>query len=309
MHLSICPKIGFHFFAMKYLDCILFSTGRAASTAIYQYLNFAGPLGLPELKEPHYWCDIQSYKRTYDLIDSIYISNEDDYWGLYADSKISLDASCGYFFYLDDVIKNLGSSEQKPRVIFLYREPLSRAKSWFNERKKKKLTNAVDIFEDMAQVPEQGLWWEHYYDNVLYFTGYKKLQESFDQVMTVNYDYFAKHPLATISALFDYLEVKPMALGSLEFEPVNSSREAVAISFFREHPILKQLANRVPTAVRRWGRHQYLGFGRSFRHQKQLCKFQDINRIKDFLPNNIAEYERFREYIRHKDLYFYSSTL
>ena len=56
---------------MRKLDCLIISTARAASTAVYQYLNVRGNLGLPINKEPHHWCDVKSYPGRYELLDSI----------------------------------------------------------------------------------------------------------------------------------------------------------------------------------------------------------------------------------------------
>lgn len=281
-------------------DCFVFSTGRSASTAIYKYLNAAGSLGLPSLKEPHYWCDILNYEGTYDLIKSIYIEKDADYWNLYSKSKFILDASCGYFFYLDDVIQKLALSRQSPRAIFLYREPLSRAESWFNERKKKELTDAADVLEDMTRKVNPDLWWEHYYDNVFYHSGYKKLQANFDQVLSINYHYFAKHPKEVISILFDYIEVKPTGLSSLDFAPINSSQEAKAITFLHEYPWLKRLVRLLPGSVKQQLWRQYLG--RISSAKIDTCK---KNKIKELLPVSMIEYTKFREYIKCQDIHHY----
>ena len=154
---------------MKYV-CLIVSTGRAASTSIYRYLDFAGRLNLPKLKEPHFLCDVTSYEGLNRDISSIYISDKLHYQSLYKHSKLILDASCGYFFSLDNVISNIKALDlaKKPKVIFLYREPISRALSWYNERVKRNLTQADSPITDILSCPHPGLWWENYYDNVLY---------------------------------------------------------------------------------------------------------------------------------------------
>ena len=290
----------------RQIDCIIFSTGRSASTALYRYLDLAGNLSLPSQKEPHYWCDIPSQTGLYDLIWQIYVGDEESYWRLYSESKISLDASCAYFFYLDDVIAKLKKrtrSPEKTKVVFLYREPVSRALSWYNERKKKHLTDAENVLCDMMSVPAPGLWWEHYYDNVMYDAGFSKLQQNFDDILAVNYDYFALQPRAVVAELLGFLGLEPSSLDLLTFDPVNSSQEALVRSGVARLPFSRSVGRRLPPSFKKWISSQLIRTYGLRLKKKQRAKYAGAIDIKSSLQISLAEYERFRDRIGHQDLY------
>lgn len=290
---------------------MIISTGRAASTAIYRYLDIAGFLNLPKEKEPHYWCNIPNYPGIYNLIWEIYTPDEQDYLKLYQNSKIILDASCGYFFYLDDVIQKLTQSQQPqkmPKVIFLYREPISRALSWYNERKRKNLTNAEDVVADIKSVPAPGLWWEHYYDNVLYATRFCQLQEYFDAIVAVNYDYFARQPKAVIAELLAFLNIAPNGLENLTCVPVNSSQETLAQGGLIEISYLRTLGSHLPVGLKRWLSNQLVRHRGLRLKKKQLEQYYQKPDMTSLLPISVTEYKQFREQISNQDLYFFSRS-
>jgi len=283
---------------MSKIDCLLISTGRAASTAIYRYLSIAGDLNLPKNKEPHYWCDVREHQGLYPALLRIYTEDTDAYWDLYADAKLKLDASCGYFFYIDEVIEKLRAQKQEPQVIFLYREPVRRAASFFNELKKKDLTSAETFEQDLARSRGDGLWWEYYYDNVRYDQCFCKMQDYFKHIIAVNYDHFAQDQKAVLKALLRFLDMPTDRVDHLQLEPINSSQQALAKIYERKHPILRSVGKRLPSPMKRLirsGLGSYLGG----RHNDAQT---GVQQIEAYLPNSLAEYNRFRERIGYQDL-------
>lgn len=271
------------------LDAIVFSTGRAASTAIYRYLDVAGNLRLPANKEPHFWCDVGRHGGIYPMLRDITVTDADAYWRLYQDSRIALDASVGYFFYIDEVIANLQRASQKPRVIFLYREPAARARSLFNELRRKQLTQASTFTADLAAPRAAGQWWEYYYDNVPYQDAFLAMTEYFDDVLAINYDRFAQDPAGVVARILDFLGVEPVALDAVDWQPVNSSAEAVAATYARQLGPLKRL---VPRSLRDWGR-------RSISARLQAGPAPDLHAS---LPLSMGQYAAFRAQIHQEDL-------
>jgi hypothetical protein len=295
---------------MKPSSCILLSTGRAASTAIYNYIAQAGQLQLPSNKEPHYLCDIYAYNGLYDLIKKIHISDKNSYFDLYSESPVLIDGSCGYFFSMEDVQNNLDALPEKPFGIFLYREPVSRAISLYSEKRRKQLTQADSIYNDMAKAEglEDGLWWEHYYDNVFYDEFFKRIIETFDQVLAVNYDYFAANPKDTLSTILHYLSIEPLKLDELDFAPLNSSREARLAIYVRENAVLARLMRFFPSPIKRWSLKKLL------RLQSSLSLFDlssgtpDPKIIETYLSESVAEYKRFRSRIGYQDVYLHETA-
>jgi hypothetical protein len=280
----------------KQLDFLIISTGRAASTAIYKYISELACFHLPWNKEPHYWCDIDKYEGIYPLLREINISNEADYWSLYSKSNCVTDASVGYFFYLEEVINNLAQSNQMPKVIFLYREPISRAGSFFNELKKKNITHNGCIEEDIVIHKRAGLWWEYYYDNVEYYNGFLEMQSYFHEILAINYDYFAQNQFLVLQRIMDFINKGGVDLDGIYLPPVNTSQEAImhiktgAIKNLR-FLFPKRLNIIIKSAMKHVIRSR----------QDKTNKNYNID-IRLYLKNSLSQYERFRQYINMEDV-------
>lgn len=294
----------------KSVDCIIISTGRAASTAIYRYLDMAGSLNLPENKEPHYWCDLSNYQGLTDLVQRIHVSEERNYFDLYKRSKIVLDASCGYFFCLDKVIESLkrrSKREEMPKIIYLYREPVGRAISWYNERRRKNLTQAGEFFEDLQKASgfASDLWWENCYDNIFYDANFRLVEKNFDEVFALNYQYFAEQPINVIDDLLRFLKIAPTNLDNLVCDPINSTQEALARTILSKHTYLQDIGGHLPPKLKRWLSRQLVHYRGAHLKKKQSDKYSRETDIASLLPVSVAEYRKFRERIGHQDLYVF----
>lgn len=277
---------------MRGVDVIIVSTGRAASTAVYQYLDVACELNLPKNKEPHYWCDIHKYGGLHNVLKDIHISKFTDYMDAYSCSKTVVDASVGYFFCLDEVIERLKQEGQAPKIVFLYREPVTRAVSLFNEERRKGSTDANDVSADIKRDRDPGLWWEHYYDNVLYADCFEKMRSSFDSLLAVNYDHFSKDPRSALEEICDFLELDGINLDEMSFAPINSSREAVAVARLRK---FRRVGHLVPSFAKR----MVVSLAASLGQKRARHIPTGLNR---YLPTSIGQYEKFREQIGFEDI-------
>jgi hypothetical protein len=274
------------------IDCLICSTGRAASTAVYYYLSQGCNLALPSNKEPHHWVDINGLNGLYPLIKKIYIANRVAYYELYSNSYKAIDASCGYFFYIDEVIRNLETASEKPKVVFLYRDPITRAASIYNEWKKKGLTSSENVIKDVikSKYTKPGYWWEYYYDNVFYFNFYKTIQSYFQNILIINYSAFAKQPSSTFRKIAEF--VGAPIINKLDYSPLNSSVDAKLI-----------LSN-----------NKFIKFKTFFpaSFQKIITDYQ-INRsnrddtkyyavLPQYLTKSLVQYHEFRKAIKHEDI-------
>ena len=99
-------------------NIFIISTGRAASSSIYQYLDEFFELNLPRNKEPHYYLNTKKLKKKPYILKKILVTKKKTYKSLYRNSKISIDASVGYFFYIDDFLKRSKLDYKNSKIIF-----------------------------------------------------------------------------------------------------------------------------------------------------------------------------------------------
>ena len=280
---------------MRALNCLVISTGRAASTAIYKYLSEIGDLNLPANKEPHFWCDLGHYAGRYDLLNQLYVQEDQPYEKLYKESRMMIDASVGYFFFIDDVLQKLCDYKQKPKVLFLYREPVSRALSLFNELNRKGLEHAKSVQVALQSEPQKpaGLWWEHYYDNVYYKTVFEKMRVYFDQVLAVNYNALRCSPAQTMDRILDFIGIQPVK--TIDYRPVNTSAQAVLACKTRR---IKWLGRLVPAPAKCLIESLMLRYVRHVEPPSAV--------FSSLLPRSTTEYKAFRVLVQEKD--YYDST-
>lgn len=276
----------------KKIDCLILSTGRAASTAVYQYLSHGCNLALPANKEPHHWLDINALEGLYPLIEKIHIADRESYYELYSNSAMIIDASCGYFFYIDEVIKNLKNSNEKPKVVFLYRDPVTRASSIYNEWKRKGLTSCKNVILDVVKSKDTkpGLWWEYYYDNVFYFQFYEKIENYFQEILMVNYSIFSGQPSSIFKKIAEFVGVP--IVNKLDYEPLNSS---VAAKAHNKYGKLKIIRTYLPASIQR----------KITDYQTCRSKREDMKYYADlpqYLPQSVEQYHEFRQKIKHEDV-------
>ena len=279
----------------KKAHCLIISTGRAASTAIYKYINEAAKLNLPKNKEPHFWCDVYNFEGLYEGLKKIYVNNKDEYYKAYMNSQMIVDASVGYFFCIDKVIEKLRKLSVKPKVIFLYREPVSRAESLYNELKKKGLTNSDNVIEDIELFRPNGLWWERYYDNVYYYDNFKAIESYFNDILLINYDFFAKKPDLGVRIILSFLGLEKKV--NIDLCPVNSSMG----NKLSQLKIIKLLKKSVLPFIP----ENSLSFLKKKVLLLPIYKKKMDNKIVDYLQVSIKQYVIFRNYIDNKDCFVF----
>jgi hypothetical protein len=101
---------------------------KAGTTSLYTYLSWHPEVCASDIKETHFFSD-DTYKKRYASYD-LYFKT------LSSNNKILLDASPEYFYGKQTTINRIKSSIQKPKLIFLLRDPVDKIVSSFNHQKK-----------------------------------------------------------------------------------------------------------------------------------------------------------------------------
>lgn len=163
------------------IDAFIISPGRTASSSIYYSLNEIGDLQLPLNKEPHYFIDLKDKKKKNKILNNLNINNYQDYKKIYKKSCYKIDASTGYFYYVNEFIKNLKKKKINPKIIFLIREPISRSRSLYIHQIKNENENELSFEKCLKRKVKKNVWWQNYYNNTEYHNVYLKLKKIFQR--------------------------------------------------------------------------------------------------------------------------------
>lgn len=273
---------------------IIISTGRAASTTVYNYIKKRKTIQIPLNKEPHHFINIYVKKGLYKLIQDIYVANFDEYIKLYDNSPIILDASVGYFFYIDEFIENIKKNKLNPKVIYLYREPKSRLSSMMNELSKKGLIEK-NIKNFLDEDFPTDFWWEYHKDNVPYLDVFNKLVANFSKILAIDYLLLENNPSFFFKSIDDFVELENKDI--VEEHYLNSSLENYLFkrtgkNFRGKHRIIKLIL-----------RHSFLRSLANYFFQDQIKPFVNDVHVK----NSLDQYKKLRSihdslvYIDKKD--------
>jgi hypothetical protein len=185
-------------------------------------------LQLPRNKEPHYWLDgARRFRKAPAMLERIQVQDRKSYEALYARSRLSLDASVGYYHYADSVIEKLKSANVQPKIVMLVREPLSWARSLHIENLYQGLETDPDLGRCLSQDrSDQSLWWQLRYRDIRYLEVYEKLADAFREVMLVDYRDFERSSDLTMRRVCDFLGLKVVA--NLSTERHHDSRLRIA---------------------------------------------------------------------------------
>ncbi len=190
-----------------------------------------------------------------------------------------------------------------PKVILLYREPVSRSRSFFYEKKKKNMTKFNCVEDDMKSPRQEGLWWEYYYDNIDYFDNYIALESYFTEILAINYHYFSRNQLKVMGEILKFINIDKRNFDGIELEPVNSSKEAILTSKMHKFRIFRSY---LPGPIEKV-------IGKATRKALRYCTKVETNDlaadIRPYLQNSLSQYEKFRDYIKHEDVVWLRKSL
>ncbi len=192
-------------------DCMLFSTGRAGSTSVYKYLDAMCCLNLPRNKEPHFWLeDAANFRNAPRILGKIQVRDRANYDALYANARMSIDASVAYYHNVSQVVSRLVSAGENPRIIMLVREPISWARSLHVEN----LYQGIETEPDLAQCISQDctdttLWWQSRYRDIRYLEVFELLSRTFPDVMVVDHQELVADAETAMRRICNFLGLSP----------------------------------------------------------------------------------------------------
>jgi hypothetical protein len=230
------------------VDCVIFSTGRAASTSIYRYLDEMCALDLPANKEPHYWLEgALNYKGVPAILKGIHVADPRGYEQLYQNARLSVDASVGYYHYAKKVVAKIHSAGEIPKILMLVREPISWARSLHVENLYQGIERLRSLDDCLAEDrADLNLWWQLRYRDIRYREVFETLTAAFPEVMLVDYDDFRADVDGVMREICRFLDLDVLAPPSGEVH--HSSRERANHIRFAG---LKRIGGRFPTFIRR----------------------------------------------------------
>lgn len=121
-------------------NLIIGGVHKAGTTSLYTYLSWHPDIIGSEIKETHFFSG-ENYESKYDTYEA--------YFKNHKGQKYKLEASPEYIYEKETAIKNIKENTNKPKLIFIFRNPTDKILSSFNHRKKHVLFDNPDYtFEE-----------------------------------------------------------------------------------------------------------------------------------------------------------------
>ena len=275
-------------------NLFIISTGRAASSSTYKFLDEFLELNLPDNKEPHFFLNLEGFQKKTKILKKLIIKDKTEYRKLYRHSKIIIDASVGYFYNIDDFIENFKKFKIKNnnfKVIFLYRDPISAARSRFTKEfivGSEKKINFMQAFSRKTDKNKK-IWWQYFYNNVEYHKNFIKLEKCFKQVLVINYDHldvFIKNKETILNFFLNIGYKRKISFPSLNKSKINNYMNFKnLINFVRNKNKLKKLYILVQNLIKKI--------------QLKILKHRIKNKNLDFVfKKSIKEYNKLNIYLK-----------
>jgi hypothetical protein len=181
------------------------------------------------------------------ILRTVHISSPADYARLYSDAKFRIDASVGYYHYVEEATSRLVSAGATPRILMLVREPVSWARSLHMENLYQCIETHPRLEDCLAEDrSDPTLWWQLRYADVRYLEVFELLAASFARIMVLDYDDFRADVADSMRAICRFLELDIVAPFSEKVH--HSSRERMNLHRFGR---LRPVSARLPLSVSR----------------------------------------------------------
>ncbi len=198
---------------------LIAGASKCGTTALYYYLKQHPGIGFPDLKEPKYFSSKHlnfPHQGPGDkTVDKYAVRNFDKYKLLFEELesyKLIGEASPDYIYYhqftADEIKETLGDIP----IILILRNPVERAFSAYkylvrDSREKLSFREGLDAEEERLQNNWDFIW--AYKGGGEYYQQVKSFLEGFSNVKIVIQERFRKETDATVSDIFEFLEVDP----------------------------------------------------------------------------------------------------
>lgn len=271
-------------------DLFIISTARSGSSSLYTFLDkIYNKKTTFNNKEPHFFLKLKNYKKKPKLLKKIYINDMQKYKDLFKSKNLSIDASVGYFFEIDEFLKNIKKIKvnKKSKIIFLFREPFGRAKSLYLKNIAIGNENYNTQFVSLLKKKiKKNYWWTNYYDNVFYYSSFLKLKNFFSEILIIDHAQIKKLD-NKLNIIEEFLEKKiNLDNKKIKIEKLNKAKLDNVINF-------KNFNNFLFTDKKIYKFKNFLNYYSKFLKQRKLYN-QVINQdIKNCLNISKIEFKKF----------------
>ncbi|MDQ0482436.1 sulfotransferase family protein [Guptibacillus hwajinpoensis] len=196
----------------KWPNLFIVGAAKAGTTSLYSHLQKHPKILMSNIKEPHFFSDINPMKNQQHNIQVA--SSEKEYLNLFK-SNINYqylgDASPSYLWD-KDVPKRIYQKSARSKIIILLRDPIERAYSHYLMDVREglqKLPFLEAIHEDFAR-EEKGWGISHLYIELgLYFDQVKRYIDQFgaEEVKILMFEDFKKNPQNTLAGICEFLNI------------------------------------------------------------------------------------------------------
>ena len=276
-------------------DLFIISTARSGSSSLYTFLDkIYNKNTILNNKEPHFFLKLNNYKKKPKILKKIHINNKKEYKESLKCKNLSIDSSVGYFFEIDEFIKNIKKMKfkRKSKIIFLFREPFGRAKSLYLKNIALGNENSHTQFVSLLKKKtKKNYWWTNYYDNVYYYSNFLKLKKFFPQILIIDYTQL-KQLDSKLNIFENFLEKKVYIDNKkLKIDKINNAKLDNVIN-------LRNFYNFLSKDKKIYKLKYFFKYYSQFLKQKKLYKQVMDQDIKNYLNISKTEFKKFMKEIK-----------
>ncbi len=208
----------------KNIRFFVIGAAKAGTTTLYAFLKQHPEVFLPNVKEPHYYANVQSERKSdYDKVDrnktyhTRIIQSEGDYKALYSGSeafKAVGDCSPSYLWD-EEAAEKIHRDFPKARIVVILRNPIERAYSHYLMDIREGLQSERNFFtalkNDAAEFPKVWGGKSHLYTELGMYHEQLKRYSCFgqNQIKVFVYEEFFSNLEVSYNELCDFLEISP----------------------------------------------------------------------------------------------------
>lgn len=213
------------------LDFLVVGTQKGGTTALDNYLRVHPEIGLPEIKELHFFNNEELFSKSKVNYDAYH-----KHFNFKSNKKVFGEVTPVYMYWIDSC-KRIWEYNPNIKLIFILRNPIERAYSHWNmqyERNDENLDFSTAIKEESKR-NKQTLPFQNkpfsYIDRGFYSEQIRRFKRFFDddQMFFIKYDEFKSNQQQVLNSIFEFLNVNPDSY-TFEFKNVHSRKKVTELN-------------------------------------------------------------------------------
>jgi len=209
----------------KMPNFLVIGAQKAGTTSLYEYLEQHPDIFMSKPKEPRFFADDDAYSKGLTFYSKFFVECKDE--------KMVGEASTAYSFYLNlgKIIKRIYKFNQEIKLIYILRNPISRARSsyWWNIRMQAEPLNFEEAIlkeENRVHNNDEELidpW--NYKKNGLYFYIIENYLKYFpkENLKVILLEDLKSSAIKTCNDIFEFLNLKKFDVTKLEDDKINKA--------------------------------------------------------------------------------------